>query len=226
MSFIDMVKDTLTTADFDVKGNMKVKTLQKNFSNSFGCELRIYNGKRFAENNHTIAKIRDSKISTTGEEFKIRASWTVYRLEKQFAESFGIKVQVALPENGGLAENSQTLGAVSRIENTTKGATMAETGVGIPLIIAMYIFVLALFVGFELITKVPPTLHTPLMSGANAISGITIIGAMVVVGPEDTTTAVILGFAALILATINVIGGFMVTDRMLQMFRRKPGEEK
>ena len=103
---------------------------------------------------------------------------------------------------------------------------MAETGVGIPLIIAMYIFVLALFVGFELITKVPPTLHTPLMSGANAISGITIIGAMVVVGPTDTTTAVILGFAALILATINVIGGFMVTDRMLQMFRRKPGEEK
>ena len=103
---------------------------------------------------------------------------------------------------------------------------MPETGVGIPLIIAMYIFVLALFVGFELITKVPPTLHTPLMSGANAISGITIIGAMVVVGPEDTTTAVILGIAALILATINVIGGFMVTDRMLQMFRRKPGEEK
>ena len=103
---------------------------------------------------------------------------------------------------------------------------MAETGVGIPLIIAMYIFVLAVFVGFELITKVPPTLHTPLMSGANAISGITIIGAMVVVGPKDTTAAVILGFAALILATINVIGGFMVTDRMLQMFRRKPGEEK
>ena len=103
---------------------------------------------------------------------------------------------------------------------------MAETGVGIPLIIAMYIFVLALFVGFELITKVPPTLHTPLMSGANAISGITIIGAMVGVGPKDTTAAVILGFAALILATINVIGGFMVTDRKLQMFRRKPGEEK
>ena len=103
---------------------------------------------------------------------------------------------------------------------------MAETGVGIPLIIAMYIFVLALFVGFELIIKVPPTLHTPLMSGANAISGITIIGAMVVVGPKDTSAAVILGFAALILATVNVIGGFMVTHRMLKMFRRKPGEEK
>ena len=126
MSFIDIVKDTFTTADFDVQGNMRVKTLQKNFSECFGCELRIYNGKRFAEEDYTIAKIRDSKIVATGEEFTIRASWTVDRLEKQFTESFGIKVQVALPENGGLAENSQTLGAVSRIENTTKGDTMAE----------------------------------------------------------------------------------------------------
>ena len=104
---------------------------------------------------------------------------------------------------------------------------MADTEVlGIPLVITLYIFVLAVFVGFELITKVPPTLHTPLMSGANAISGITIIGAMIVVGPKDTTTAMFLGFAALILATINVVGGFMVTDRMLQMFRRRPGEGK
>jgi NAD(P) transhydrogenase subunit alpha len=104
---------------------------------------------------------------------------------------------------------------------------MADTEVlGFPLVIALYIFVLAVFVGFELITKVPPTLHTPLMSGANAISGITIIGAMVVVGPKDTTTAVVLGFGALILATINVVGGFMVTDRMLQMFRRRPGGKK
>ena len=104
---------------------------------------------------------------------------------------------------------------------------MVETPVlGIPLVIALYIFVLAVFVGFELITKVPPTLHTPLMSGANAISGITIIGAMVVVGPKDTDTAVVLGFLALVLATINVVGGFMVTDRMLQMFRRRPGGEK
>lgn len=104
---------------------------------------------------------------------------------------------------------------------------MADTEVlGIPLVIALYIFVLAVFVGFELITKVPPTLHTPLMSGANAISGITIIGAMIVVGPKDTTTAAILGFAALILATINVVGGFMVTDRMLAMFRRRQGGQK
>ncbi len=129
MSFIDIVKDTFTTADFDVQGNMRVKTLQKNFSESFGCELRIYNGKRFAEEDYTIAKIRDSKIVATGEEFTIRASWTVDRLEKQFMESFGIKVQVALPENGGLAENSQTLGAVSRIENTTKGEAMAEISI-------------------------------------------------------------------------------------------------
>ena len=102
---------------------------------------------------------------------------------------------------------------------------MVESAIiGIPLVIALYIFVLAIFVGFEVITKVPPTLHTPLMSGANAISGITIIGAMVVVGPRDANLAVILGFAALVLATINVVGGFMVTDRMLQMFRRRPGE--
>jgi NAD(P) transhydrogenase subunit alpha len=97
---------------------------------------------------------------------------------------------------------------------------------GIPLVIALFIFVLAALVGFELITKVPPTLHTPLMSGANAISGITIIGAMVVVGPKGTDIAVVLGFLALVLATINVVGGFMVTDRMLQMFRRRPGGEK
>lgn len=96
----------------------------------------------------------------------------------------------------------------------------------LPLIIALFILVLAVFVGFEVITKVPPTLHTPLMSGANAISGITIIGAMIVVGPKDTDTAVVLGFLALVLATVNVVGGFMVTDRMLQMFRRRPSGEK
>ena len=124
-----MVKDTFTTADLDVQGNMKVKTLQKNFSNSFGCELRIYNGQKFANKDDTIAKLRDKNIKSSEEEFKIRASWTVYRLEKQFAERFGIKVQVALPENGGLAENSQTLGAVSRIKNELKGDTMAEISI-------------------------------------------------------------------------------------------------
>lgn len=82
------------------------------------------------------------------------------------------------------------------------------------------IFVLAAFVGYEVITKVPPTLHTPLMSGANAISGIVLIGALLVVGPLGWNVSAILGLIAIILATVNVVGGFMVTDRMLHMFRR------
>ncbi|GBD32758.1 MAG: pyridine nucleotide transhydrogenase subunit alpha [Gemmatimonadales bacterium] len=88
------------------------------------------------------------------------------------------------------------------------------------------VFVLAMLIGFEVITKVPPTLHTPLMSGSNAISGITIIGALIVAGRGDTTLTSILGLLAVIFAMINVVGGFLVTDRMLQMFRRRPGEDK
>lgn len=88
------------------------------------------------------------------------------------------------------------------------------------LLIPITVFVLAAFVGFEVITKVPPTLHTPLMSGSNAISGITIIGAIVATGASDTTAATVLGFLAVVFATINVVGGFMVTDRMLEMFKR------
>ena len=79
---------------------------------------------------------------------------------------------------------------------------------------------LAVFVGFEIITKVPPLLHTPLMSGSNAISGITIIGAMLSVSSSKQTT-MILGFLALVIATINVVGGFLVTHRMLDMFKKK-----
>jgi NAD(P) transhydrogenase subunit alpha len=89
------------------------------------------------------------------------------------------------------------------------------------LIFNLFIFVLASFVGFELISKVPPTLHTPLMSGANAISGITIIGALIVAGQTGSQVAQIIGFAAIVFATINVVGGFMVTDRMLEMFKKK-----
>ncbi len=88
-------------------------------------------------------------------------------------------------------------------------------------ITALTIFVLAIFVGFEIITKVPPTLHTPLMSGSNAISGITLIGALLSAGAELTFFPTLLGFLAVIFATINVVGGFMVTNRMLSMFRRK-----
>ena len=86
---------------------------------------------------------------------------------------------------------------------------------------SLFIFVLAMFAGFEVITKVPPTLHTPLMSGANAISGIALIGALIVAGPKEWSISVILGFIAVVLATINVVGGFLVTDRMLKMFKKK-----
>ena len=83
------------------------------------------------------------------------------------------------------------------------------------------IFMLALFVGREIITKVPPLLHTPLMSGSNAISGITIVGALIAAGSDSGMLINVLGFIAVVLATINVIGGFMVTNRMLAMFKRK-----
>ena len=85
----------------------------------------------------------------------------------------------------------------------------------------LFIFVLAGFLGFELIQKVPSQLHTPLMSGSNAISGIKIVGAILASGATDGKMGIILGFIALILATINVVGGYMVTDRMLAMFNSK-----
>ncbi len=88
--------------------------------------------------------------------------------------------------------------------------------------IGLYVFVLAVFVGFELITKVPPTLHTPLMSGANAISGITIVGALQCAAYADNpVVANYIGFFAVVLAMINVVGGFLVTDRMLKMFGKR-----
>lgn len=94
------------------------------------------------------------------------------------------------------------------------------------LVVLLVIFVLAMFVGFEVITKVPPTLHTPLMSGSNAISGITIIGSMLVAGMGATRLAAVLGVIAVAMAMINVVGGYLVTDRMLQMFKKKaPGRE-
>ncbi|MFO7589262.1 MAG: NAD(P) transhydrogenase subunit alpha [Gemmatimonadota bacterium] len=88
------------------------------------------------------------------------------------------------------------------------------------ILVSVYVFVLAMFTGFEVITKVPPTLHTPLMSGSNAISGISIVGALVIAGLGEGTLFDVIGLVAVIAAMINVVGGFMVTDRMLQMFRR------
>ena len=89
------------------------------------------------------------------------------------------------------------------------------------IIIGLYVFVLATLAGREVIGKVPPTLHTPLMSGANAISGIAIIGALVVTGIADSQLASILGIVAVAMAMVNVVGGFMVTDRMLNMFKKQ-----
>ena len=89
------------------------------------------------------------------------------------------------------------------------------------LLIALTLFTISVFLGIELISKVPPTLHTPLMSGANAISGITLIGAVVSAGADHSTIATVSAFFAVTLATINVVGGFLVTNRMLSMFRSK-----
>jgi len=87
-----------------------------------------------------------------------------------------------------------------------------------------FIFILASALGFELISKVPSALHTPLMSGSNAISGITLVGALVAASGGQDTLSIVLGVAAVVLATINVVGGYLVTDRMLKMFRRKDGQ--
>ncbi len=93
------------------------------------------------------------------------------------------------------------------------------------IILLLFIFTLAAFLGFELISKVPSQLHTPLMSGTNAISGITIVGALISTGgTAGSWMATALGFIAIILATINVVGGYVVTDRMLSMFKKKGGK--
>jgi H+-translocating NAD(P) transhydrogenase subunit alpha len=94
------------------------------------------------------------------------------------------------------------------------------------LVLAIYVFILAIFVGFEVISRVPSILHTPLMSGTNAIHGIVLLGAMLVLGAADTTLLRILGFIAVVLGAANVFGGFVVTDRMLEMFKKKPEDRK
>jgi NAD(P) transhydrogenase subunit alpha len=89
------------------------------------------------------------------------------------------------------------------------------------LLTSVTIFVLAVFLGFELISRVPTLLHTPLMSGTNAIHGIVLVGAMLIAGSADSTLEQVLAFVAVVFATINVVGGFLVTDRMLEMFKRR-----
>ncbi|HXV58947.1 MAG TPA: NAD(P) transhydrogenase subunit alpha [Gaiellaceae bacterium] len=94
----------------------------------------------------------------------------------------------------------------------------------VALLTSITVFVLAVFLGFELISRVPTLLHTPLMSGTNAIHGIIIVGGMLIAGSADSTLEQALAFVAVVFGTINVVGGFLVTDRMLEMFKRKPGE--
>jgi NAD(P) transhydrogenase subunit alpha len=104
-------------------------------------------------------------------------------------------------------------------------ATSAPTGGSSTGIVAyLTVFVLAAFVGIEVVSKVPSILHTPLMSGSNAIHGIVLVGALTIMGEAHGTAQVALGFLAVFLATLNVVGGFVVTDRMLQMFRSRPGD--
>jgi len=117
-----------------------------------------------------------------------------------------VRAEAAAEETGGPAGAEQDRSGISRQQ---------------ALIASLTIFVLAIFVGFEVITKVPPTLHTPLMSGSNAISGITIVGALIAAGGGLGAFPSFLGLLALILAAINVVGGFMVTGRMLAMFQKK-----
>jgi NAD(P) transhydrogenase subunit alpha len=89
------------------------------------------------------------------------------------------------------------------------------------LVLGIYVFIMAMFVGFEVINRVPSVLHTPLMSGTNAIHGIVVLGAMLVAGSADTTMLNILGFVAVVFGAANVFGGFVVTDRMLEMFKKR-----
>mgnify|MGYP001410368850 CR=1 FL=1 len=99
--------------------------------------------------------------------------------------------------------------------------TSPSADAGLLPVLLLFILVLSIFLGFELIAKVPSTLHTPLMSGSNAISGITIVGALLSAGSDNETVTIILGTLAVAFASINVFGGYLVTDRMLAMFRKK-----
>ena len=89
------------------------------------------------------------------------------------------------------------------------------------LIATFYVFILAAFLGYQVISRVPPLLHTPLMSATNAISGISLVGSLVTAGAHQTTVSAVLGFIAVVCSTTNVVGGFVITDRMLKMFKRK-----
>ena len=117
-----------------------------------------------------------------------------------------------------VAEQTIADGLQQVSEVATQAASQGSAG---HLILLLTVFALAVFVGVEIIAKIPPTLHTPLMSGSNAISGITLVGAILATGGDNGTWASILGFSAVVFATMNVVGGFVVTNRMLAMFKTR-----
>ncbi len=119
---------------------------------------------------------------------------------------------------GGDRRNAAMIAIIAQSVPTSTGGS--STGI----VAYLTIFVLAAFVGIEVVSKVPSILHTPLMSGSNAIHGIVLVGALTIMGEASGTAQVALGFLAVFLATLNVVGGFVVTDRMLEMFKAKPGD--
>jgi len=130
-------------------------------------------------------------------------------------------LKVLLAQIADLPEAAAELPAVADKTVNTTQVILQQSGGASHLILLLTVFALAVFVGVEIITKIPPTLHTPLMSGSNAISGISLVGAILAAGGNNGTWASILGFLAVIFATMNVVGGFVVTNRMLGMFRAK-----
>ncbi len=117
---------------------------------------------------------------------------------------------------------SQIKGSASELFSKTSAASAAVSVNGVdPFIFAITIFILACFIGYYVVWKVTPALHTPLMSVTNAVSGIIVVGAMIALGPEEFGIAQIIGFIAVVIASINIFGGFIVTNRMLQMFKKK-----
>ena len=144
------------------------------------------------------------------------------------ASQFALGTHPNTPNPDAIAMNNGIVGASVHGEQTLEGADATAAIVATPassrsmvLVASLTVFVLSVFVGFEIIAKVPPTLHTPLMSGSNAISGITVVGAIIAAGYKETGVGSLLGLVAIVLAMINVVGGFLVTHRMLLMFKKR-----
>ena len=139
-----------------------------------------------------------------------------FAVESAFAEPAGIA-------QAGASSSGESSEEVNRnvVQAETKPIPTHTSSRSLVLVASLTVFVLSVFVGFEIIAKVPPTLHTPLMSGSNAISGITVVGAIIAAGYKETGIGSLLGVVAIVLAMINVVGGFLVTHRMLLMFKKR-----